>query len=133
MSDALFPSGPWVGFYNYTPKDKHRMELTLTFAGGKLSGEGCDDVGLFTVEGRYDPAALECWWTKIYRGAHRVFYRGFREGKGIWGTWEITPRDCGGFHIWPRAAGAGETATEAATHAEPVADALAVPVSTHVS
>ena len=31
-----------------------------------------------------------------------VFYRGFGEGKGIWGTWEIRWEARGGFHIWPR-------------------------------
>jgi hypothetical protein len=25
-----FPSGPWTGFYNYSPKKKHRMNLDLT-------------------------------------------------------------------------------------------------------
>jgi hypothetical protein len=37
-------------------------------------------------------------------GRHAVWYKGFNEGKGIWGTWEL--RDAGltfsgGFHIWP--------------------------------
>lgn len=116
MSEQLFPSGPWVGFYNYSPADKHRMELDLTFAEGRLAGAGRDDVGRFVVKGRYDAATLECWWTKTYPGSHDVFYRGFREGKGIWGTWEITPFDHGGFHIWPRAS--GEAAAEAEQPAE---------------
>jgi hypothetical protein len=30
-----------------------------------------------------------------------VTFRGFREGKGIWGTWEIGSAWKGGFHIWP--------------------------------
>jgi len=101
VSDELFPSGPWTGFYNYSPQDKHRMDLDLTFAGGKMSGDGNDDVGRFAISGQYDVKSLECWWTKTYTGAHSVFYRGFREGKGIWGTWEITPHSHGGFHIWP--------------------------------
>ena len=66
---------------------------------------GSDDVGNFRIRGRYDPSAGECYWTKSYIRAHEVFYRGFREGKGIWGTWEITVRDHGGFHIWPRRTG----------------------------
>ena len=53
-----------------------------------------------------------------------MFYRGFREGKGIWGTWEITIRDHGGFHIWPRQAGEGEARAESASVEEPV-DAIA--------
>ena len=123
MSDSLYPSGPWTGFYNYRPGDRHRMELELTFANGSLSGTGADDVGRFLIKGRYDVGAGECHWTKSYLGAHDVFYRGFREGKGIWGTWEITIRDHGGFHIWPRGLGDGEEQSASAEVAVPV-DAL---------
>ena len=121
MSDAIFPSGPWTGFYNYSPKDKHRMDLHLTFAGGKMTGDGNDDVGRFTIHGQYDEKSLECSWIKTYIGAHDVFYRGFREGKGIWGTWEITPAFHGGFHIWPKRAGEGDTEAEAEEQARPLA------------
>ena len=124
MSEALFPSGPWTGFYNYGPGDRHRMQLHLSFAGGRMSGDGVDDVGRFLIKGRYDTANKECHWTKTYPGSHDVFYRGFREGKGIWGTWEISIRWHGGFHIWPRAAGEGEEHAEMAASEEPV-DAIA--------
>lgn len=96
------------------------MDLQLTFANGQVSGDGQDDIGRFVIKGRYDAPTRECHWTKSYVGAHDVYYRGFREGKGIWGTWEITIRWHGGFHIWPRAAGAGETAAEEEDSAEPV-------------
>lgn len=128
MTEPLFPSGPWTGFYNYRPGDRHRMELALTFADGNLSGDGMDDVGAFGIKGRYDAATGECHWTKSYFGAHDVFYRGFREGKGIWGTWEIAVRDHGGFHIWPRRAGDAEAETETAENSEPV-DAIATDAS----
>lgn len=124
MSDDLFPSGPWTGFYNYQPGARHRMDLRLVFAGGRMTGEGSDDVGRFAVRGRYDAATRECHWTKSYVGAHDVFYRGFREGKGIWGTWEITAFLHGGFHIWPQRAGEGETHSEAVANEVP-ADAVA--------
>ncbi len=124
MSESLFPSGPWTGFYNYHPGDRHRMDLDLTFTNGNVRGEGMDDVGRFLIKGRYDTGTRECYWTKTYVGSHDVFYRGFREGKGIWGTWEITILNHGGFHIWPRQAGEGETEAEAATVEEPV-DAIA--------
>ena len=101
VNEALFPSGPWTGFYNYRPGDRHRMDLELTFREGRIEGVGVDDVGRFVIRGRYDAENLECWWTKSYVGGHDVFYRGFREGRGIWGTWEITAFDHGGFHIWP--------------------------------
>jgi hypothetical protein len=96
------------------------MSLHLAFAGGRLTGDGSDDIGRFLIKGRYDTATRECYWTKSYVGAHEVFYRGFREGKGIWGTWEITIRDHGGFHIWPQRAGEGEQQTESRQAAEPV-------------
>ena len=125
MDEPLFPSGPWTGFYNYRPGGRHRMALHLNFVNGILNGEGCDDIGKFLIKGCYDASTRECYWTKSYIGAHDVFYRGFREGKGIWGTWEITIRDHGGFHIWPRRAGEGEVEHQAAAEAEPV-DAIAV-------
>ena len=34
VSDDLFSSGPWTGFYNYQPGDWHRMDLDLAFAEG---------------------------------------------------------------------------------------------------
>jgi hypothetical protein len=105
------------------------MDLQLTFANGKLSGDGNDDVGVFTIKGQYNSAERECWWTKTYAGSHDVFYRGYREGKGIWGTWEISPFAHGGFHIWPKQA--GEEETESAKQREPsqLVDAIASAVS----
>jgi len=120
MNDPLFPSGQWTGFYNYRPGDRHRMDLRLTFAQGNMSGDGDDDIGRFLIQGRFDAANRECYWTKSYLGAHDVFYRGFREGKGIWGTWEINVFGHGGFRIWPRHAGEGEAESESAGQAEPV-------------
>lgn len=64
------------------------MDLHLTFANGNLTGDGNDDVGRFLIKGRYEATSHECHWTKSYVGGHDVFYRGFREGKGIWGTWK---------------------------------------------
>ena len=100
------------------------MALHLTFANGSMSGGGSDNVGRFLFKGRYDAGNGECYWTKSYLGAHDVFYRGFREGKGIWGTWEIglnvAYRTRGGFHIWPRQAGEAENQAETEAQAEPV-------------
>jgi hypothetical protein len=101
MSSNLFPSGPWTGFYNHRPGDNHRMDLRLEFRSGRMTGDGTDDIGPFIITGQYDEATLECSWTKSYVSAHDVQYRGFREGKGIWGTWEIGKQFRGGFQIWP--------------------------------
>jgi len=81
------------------------MELRLTFRGGVLEGEGRDWVGQFLIQGRYRTTDGRCLWTKRYLGKHDVFYKGFNEGKGIWGVWEIPNEPPafgrGGFHIWP--------------------------------
>ena len=107
-TDSRFPSGPWVGFFvqKIPPLGRHMMEVRLTFRNGVLLGEGRDVVGAFLFVGRYDLADGRCHWTKRYIGRHDVFYQGFNEGKGIWGTWEIPlspdlPALHGGFHIWP--------------------------------
>jgi hypothetical protein len=111
MSGSDFPSGPWTGFYNYGANTrKHRMDLVLTFANHVISGDGRDDIGLFLIGGRFDDTNGECHWTKTYVSAHDVYYRGFREGKGIWGLWELGS-DSGGFHIWPLGEEEGEHET----------------------
>ncbi len=127
QDEALFPSGPWVGFYVYSAStDRHRMELGLTFHEGRVTGSGQDDIGPFLVAGSYDVKELEVTWWKTYPGSHRVWYRGFREGKGIWGTWEIPPAGKGGFKIWPKGVGEDEAiADEATAPVEEVADAVA--------
>lgn len=77
------------------------MELNLTFREGEMTGEGRDQIGNFLIRGKYTLDDGKCWWTKSYIGKHDVFYRGYNEGKGIWGLWEIPPTYNGGFHIWP--------------------------------
>jgi hypothetical protein len=103
-TDPRFPSGPWIGFWiqkNF-PAGKHSMELQLFFCEGKITGEGRDWVGAFTVTGRYELSSGVCHWIKQYVRRHAVAYKGFNEGKGIWGKWEIASHGLhGGFHIWP--------------------------------
>lgn len=108
LSDMDFPSGPWTGFYNCGRNARrHRMDLVLTFADHTVSGDGSDDVGQFGVTGGFDESNGECYWIKTYLGGHDVHYRGFREGKGIWGLWDL-PNESGGFHIWPLGQGEGD-------------------------
>jgi hypothetical protein len=115
-----FPSGPWTGFYNYgRSKHKHRMDLVLMFANHSVSGDGHDDIGQFVVSGRFDETNGDCYWTKSYIGSHDVYYRGFREGKGIWGLWEL-PNESGGFHIWPLGQEEGDQDHERAEEPIPV-------------
>ncbi len=106
-TDPRFPSGPWTGFFlQPLVPGRHRMELALTFRAGLLRGEGRDWVGKFVLRGRYSVADGRCHWTKRYLSRHDVYYKGYGEGKGIWGVWEIPDSEIsghqrGGFHIWP--------------------------------
>ncbi|MFO0970058.1 MAG: hypothetical protein U0793_31285 [Gemmataceae bacterium] len=106
-TDPRFPSGKWTGFFLQKElPGKQRMELILAFSAGTMTGEGRDRVGEFLIRGRYEVETGRCRWTKRYVGKHDVFYKGYGEGKGIWGTWEIPATAVshgykGGFYIWP--------------------------------
>ena len=54
-------------------------------------------------------------------------YQGYREGKGIWGRWEIGLLGHGGFHIWPKGSqeGNSEVAAKEATASAEAIDLLA--------
>lgn len=110
-TDPRFPSGRWTGFFlDKRVRGKTQMELLLTFLQGEMTGEGRDRVGPFLIRGRYAIEDGQCHWNKRYVGGHDVFYKGFNEGKGIWGRWELTPKEIygfvhGGFHIWPETMG----------------------------
>ena len=113
MSDCHFPSGQWFGFYTYAGRSRrYLMDLLLEFNNGAVSGEGADGIGLFIISGAYSASSGECSWVKQYVGRHAVNYRGFREAKGIWGTWHLEQTK-GGFHIWPLAEGEPLTVTQA--------------------
>jgi hypothetical protein len=89
-ADPRFPSGPWTGFFlQKEVPGRHWMELHLRFSDGVMSGEGRDRVGPFLVRGRYELEGGTCRWTKTYVGRHEVYYDGYNEGRGLWGTWEI--------------------------------------------
>jgi pectate lyase-like protein len=106
-ADPRFPSGPWTGFYlQHCRPGRRTTNLHLTVVGGRLTGEGADEVGPYTMDGQYDLATGRCEWIKQYVGKHSVSYRGMNDGHGIWGVWEIRVlggllNDRGGFHLWP--------------------------------
>ncbi|MFB2918625.1 MULTISPECIES: hypothetical protein [Aerosakkonema] len=104
---SLFPSGEWEGFYTHEfgpYARQHMMSFTLTFKKGSVRGSGIDDVNRFTWRGNYDKEKLRCWMNKGYP-SHTVFYDGYVDQNGIWGTWVIPPYYQGGFHIWPKKLG----------------------------
>ena len=115
--DARFPSGPWRGFFiqKHRPPGRHWMDLQLTFRDSLIRGEGRDWVGQFVVTGRYQLEDGKCSWRKKYLGKHEVAYKGYNEGRGIWGTWEIPPLLKDGFQIWPH--GMGDPSADCAMQA----------------
>ncbi len=103
-TNPLFPSGEWEGFYTYafgSDARRHMMSFALTFNNRIVTGSGIDNVAHFIWRGSYDTEKLRCWMQKRYP-SHTVFYDGYVDQNGIWGTWEIAPHDHGGFHIWPK-------------------------------
>jgi hypothetical protein len=125
QAEALFPSGPWRGYFVYNARPgRWRMDLDLKFLNGMMTGSGSDAVGPFVIKGSYHTDVMEANWTKSYP-THDVNYRGFREGRGIWGTWTIRPDWHGGFMIWPK--GMGELAQEKVYAEASEPDAIVVP------
>jgi hypothetical protein len=102
VSNALPPSGAWSGYYAYlNVQQLHRMKLQLMFSQeGAIDGDGIDDIGQFTIRGRFDIAKLQAQWTKTYLGRHSVEYDGVYDGRNILGTWSL-PGGTGSFRIWP--------------------------------
>ena len=101
---SLFPSGEWEGFYAYEfgpNARRHLMSFTLEFKNGAVTGGGIDDIGAFTWRGHYDTEQLRCQLYKRYV-THLIFYDGYVDENGIWGSWQIPLRIRGGFHLWPK-------------------------------
>ncbi|MGE0142290.1 MAG: hypothetical protein AB7I19_03435 [Planctomycetota bacterium] len=119
-------SGRWRGFYMQGGR-RYGQDLVLEFRDGVIRGEGLDPLGRFFIRGRCETGSEEIRWTKSYVGAHTVAYRGFFDGRSIWGLWEIPAFGRGGFRIWPE--GLEESAgltIEAEADAELV-DGIAIP------
>ncbi|MBA3315604.1 MAG: hypothetical protein M3552_13960 [Planctomycetota bacterium] len=112
-TDDRFPSGPWKGYFlqRSLGDAKREMELHLSFINGRAMGTGRDGVGSFSLVGRYELDSGKVWLMKKY-ARHDVFYTGYAERKGIWGTWEIPSVDRDGFRIWPKGAGEGDEQTQ---------------------
>ena len=120
-SDDRFPSGRWHGYFlqRRFSETKRPMELDLSFRSGRVTGDGRDGVGPFVISGGYDTGEGTVWWTKRYP-THDVFYKGYAEGNGIWGLWEIAQFDRDGFRIWPSGTSEGEEHSERREESPPV-------------
>lgn len=98
------------------------MDLHLEFAKGVVTGESLEPAsGIVRIVGTYHTDILEVRMTLHFEDpADLDDFRGFREGKGIWGTFACRKYGCrGGFQIWPVAPGEGaEEALEAEAPSE---------------
>ncbi|QNN21765.1 hypothetical protein HED60_05595 [Planctomycetales bacterium ZRK34] len=100
--DPRFPSGRWFGEFIQFQR-RFRMDLSLSFADGVMTGTGSDIVGRFTVRGAYVVETGKVSMLKSYAW-HDVDYVGVaEEGIGIYGGWIIRPPWPlrGGFRLWP--------------------------------
>ena len=81
----------WEGYYQ-----QYGVKHPMTFAylefecGGKISGEGTDEVGKFTISGLLQPTG-QVQFIKQYLGMHAVYYNGFRTYNVISGNWSLGP------------------------------------------
>ena len=125
-----YPNGPWKGYYTQRGLQHAGCKLHLEFhnvaAAGIISGVGVDDVGCYSIQGRYGArgavAFTKNYWegTKNVHGViqkhlnqgHSVEYRGTAValrpdgvvdiGRGIRGDWEfLDGTEAGTFHLWP--------------------------------
>ena len=104
-TDERLPTGEWKGFWLQRPHFKSRqwMELMLSFADGKITGDGSDSIGRFAMRGQYDLKTGKVVIHKSYVGKHHVLYEGWAElDRGVWGMWTIPGLGKDGFHIWPK-------------------------------
>jgi hypothetical protein len=99
----MYPSGQWDGFWVQQQWGRQRMTpFSLHFAAGKVTGEGKDIVGRFTISGTYDEGTGVVRLVKQYVGKHQVLYVGRPDGEGsIHGTWSIGPDWTGPFSLRP--------------------------------
>ncbi len=100
-AETDFPSGAWTGFFQQTGR-RMTQDMELTFHDGVIRGAGWDSIGEFVIKGCYDLASREVRWTKKYADMPNVYFRGFREGVGIWGTYQSPGKKRAGFHVWPQ-------------------------------
>jgi hypothetical protein len=119
---AYPPTGPWTGYYRYgLGSSKHRMQLMLEFSiGGRILGDGIDDIAPFLIDGTFDAATNQASWRKSYIGMHTILYDGVYDGRAISGQWdndEVT----GGFRIWPGTGEDGIAETTSVAEEEPEA------------
>jgi len=117
-------SGKWRGYYEQYGASQLLCEFTMVFEGGKVHGDGLDDVGFYSINGLSSANCRRIAFAKQYlidspningdvnyaeNLGHTVEYRGTAAGpevttSGLRGTWFIQTLEytgAGTFHIWP--------------------------------
>ncbi len=80
-------SGIWTGHWVQNG-EIGEMQLDIEIKSNKISGNGSDQAGIFTLDGNYDDqGSVEI--IKIYTGAHTVVYTGLYKDNVINGDWKI--------------------------------------------
>lgn len=68
-------SGHWIGYYEQY-SERHWFSINLCFEADRVSGDGDDEISLFSINGPFDPLTGEISFTKYYHGQHTVEYTG---------------------------------------------------------
>ena len=84
----------WKGFYVHNGNKGEMKFKFLKFKQGKITGEGKDPIGQFTINGNIKPSG-ELQFVKQYVGMHSILYEGLRTYDIIRGNWSY-PRYGGG-------------------------------------
>ena len=94
--DKLY-SGKWTGRW-FQGNANGEMTLDLTVVNNKISGNGTDVTGNFTIRGTVDEDDIQ--FDKQYIGKHLVSYKGSStNGKKYKGTWDIKNNTSGKFEF----------------------------------
>ena len=99
-TDKRYPSGLWIGYWMQGFIFR-REQMTLTFSGGKVTGDGSDSLGAFRISGCYcvDTGAVSL--RKTYDKCPDVSHAGETGEFCIYGTRQIDGiQQEGDWRIW---------------------------------
>ena len=60
------PTGLWKGHYSGSDGLKHKVEFNLKFEDGVVQGDGLDDVGVYSIQGRYQGDDVETFFSSPF-------------------------------------------------------------------
>jgi hypothetical protein len=83
----------------YKAERNYPMKLSFFFK-GIIEGSGYDDIGAFTIHGRYGSQASSIHLVKSYIIQNKVFYTGKWQGTKISDMWTL-PGSTGWFELTP--------------------------------